>query len=88
MRHSVERTHDVVDSAQLPPQRAARMEAGEILRPEIAQLAQHQRQRIAHREHRRRARARRQAERAGFFELAQLDDERRRPADGARLATP
>ena len=48
-------------------------------------MLKHQRDRIANRQHRRRAGARREAERARFFELSEFDDNGRSAADRARL---
>ena len=49
------------------------MKAGEILRPKSLQTAHDQRQRVAHREHHRRARAGGKTERARFVQAAQRD---------------
>ena len=81
----VERTHHIIHAAELATQRAARMEAGKVFGAEVAHLRKHQRERVADRQHRGRAGARREAERTGFVELAELDHDARRATDGACL---
>ena len=59
--------HDVADAGeQPPPDRAARMRTGEVLDRKAARVEQRDRERIAERQHRRRARRGREAQRAGF----------------------
>ena len=64
-RECIPRTHDLVHAQkQAAPHHSARMKAREILLLKSARLQKHHRQRIAQREHDRRARSRRQVQRA------------------------
>ena len=79
-----QRAHVVFHLAQLVAQAAAGMKAGEIFAAEPAHLAHHQRQGVADGQHRRRAGARGQPQRAGLFQRAEFDRHRGRAAQGAR----
>ena len=66
-RQVVAAAHDVRHVQQQPAaERAARMRAREVGLGEAAMLQQRDRERVAHRERRRRARGRREVERAGL----------------------
>ena len=68
-----ERPHDFLNTRQLAAQAAARMKTGKILRRKAANLAQHQGQRVADRQHGGRAGGGGQAERARFRDRAQIE---------------
>ena len=69
----LQRPHVMFHFAQALAQAAGGMEAGEILAAEIPHAADHQRQGIAHRQHRRRAAARGQAQGASLFDGTQFE---------------
>ena len=70
----LQRTHVLLDLAQLQAQVAGRMKAGEIVAGEALHAADHQRQSVARRQHRCRAAAGGQPQRTGLVHRSQVDD--------------
>ena len=78
-----QRPHLLFDFRQLPPQAAARMKSGKIFAAERSHPADDQRQRIADGQHRRRARAGSQAQRASFLQRPEIERHLRRSGERA-----
>ena len=83
----LQRPHLLLHLAELQAQIAGRMKAGKIFAGEAPHAADHQRQGIAHGQHRRRAAAGGQPERTGLFHRSQVDHHDGRAGQGAGCAT-
>ncbi len=73
-RYGIARMHDIADpQQQAPAEISARMRQRKIFLGETARLEHRDRERVAHRQARGRARGRREAERAGFLGDADVE---------------